>query len=65
MLMYKKLSALLIEITSKHNDDLYYLSCFHSTTKNKLESHEKEFKKKYFCGIVWPTQKSNILGFNQ
>ena len=34
----KKLCELLIGITSKNNDDFYYLNCFHSCrTNNKLE----------------------------
>ena len=41
-LAVKKLSALLREITLKHQGDFFCLNCFHSfTIKNKLESHEK------------------------
>ena len=32
---------------------------------NKLESHEKLYKRKDFCGIALLTQKDNILEFNQ
>ena len=38
----KKLSALLIGITSKNNGDFYCLICLHSfRTKNKLELHKR------------------------
>ena len=41
-LAMKKLSALLREITSNHEEDFYCLNCFHSyTSKNKPEKHEK------------------------
>ena len=33
--------------------------------KIKLKSHEKAFKNNDFCGIVRPSEKSNILEFNQ
>ena len=63
----KKLSALLHGITSKHEDDFYCLNCFHSfRTENKLiKSHEKVCKNKDFCGIVMPSEKNQILKFNQ
>ena len=39
-LAMKKLSALLREITSNHEEDFYCLNCFHSyTSKNKPEKH--------------------------
>ena len=31
----KKLSALLRGITSKHDEDFYYLNCFHSNVQKK------------------------------
>ena len=34
-------------------------------TENKLECHEKVCKNKNFCEIPLPTQKNNILKFNQ
>ena len=62
----KKLSALLHGITSKHKSDLYCLNCIHSfRTENKLKPHEKVCKNKDFCGIVMPSEKDNILEFNQ
>ena len=44
-LAIKNLSALLKEITSKHNGHFYCLNCLHSFgTKNKLESYKKYVK---------------------
>ena len=41
-LAVKKLSALLIGITSKHHGNFYCLNCLHSfETENKRESHKK------------------------
>ena len=40
----------------------YLHSC---RTKNKLKSHEKVCKNKDFCEIVMPSEKDNILEFNQ
>ena len=46
----KLLSALLHATTSKHKYDFYCLNCLHSfQTENKLESHKKVSKNKYFC----------------
>ena len=65
-LAVEKLSALLHAITSKHKGNFYCVNCLHSfRTENKLNSHEKECKNKYFCGIVIPSEKDNILEFNQ
>ena len=48
-LAVKTLSALLREITFKHNDGFYCLNYLHSfTTKEKLESHKKYVKIKIF-----------------
>ena len=53
LLCSKKLSSLLHEITSKHKDDFYCLSCLHFfRTENKLKSYEKVCKKKDFCENV-------------
>ena len=49
----KQLSALLRRITSKHNSDFYYLSCFQSLrTKNIWKVHEN----KDFCNIIMPSK---------
>ena len=62
----KKLSALLTGITSKLNGDFYCLNYIHSfRTENELKSHEKVCKNKDFCGNVMPSEKVNILEFNQ
>ena len=62
----KNLSTFLIGITSKHHGNLHWLNCLYSfRTENKLKSHEKIFKNKNFCGIVMPSEKDNILEFNQ
>ena len=34
-------------------------------TENKLKSHEKVCKNKQNCGIAIPSEKVNILDFNQ
>ena len=34
-------------------------------TENKLKSHEKVCRKKDFCVIVMPSEKDDILEFNQ
>ena len=65
-LAVKKLSALLIGITSKHYNDLYCLNCLHSlTTKNKLELHKKLSKNKDFCNVIMPSEGIKILEYNQ
>ena len=65
-LTVKKLSALLKEITSKHDDDFYCLNCrYFFRTENKLIYREKICKNKDFCGVVMPSQKNNIVQFNQ
>ena len=62
----KKLPTLLKGITLKHHGDFYCLNCLHSfRTENKLKSHEKICKNKDFCGIAMPSEKNNILEFNQ
>ena len=59
-----KLSALLKTITSKYSDDFYCLNCLHSfTTENKLKCNEKVCKD--FCRTVIPSERDNILIFNQ
>ena len=42
------------------------MNCLHSFRKqNKLKSYDKVCKYKYFCGIAMPSEKDNILEFNQ
>ena len=65
-LTVKKLPILLRWITSKHHGEFHCLNCLHSfKTANKLKSHEKVCKNKDFCGILLPSEKDNILEFNQ
>ena len=65
-LAVKKLSTLLRGITSKHHGDFYCLNYLHSfRTEIKLKFHEKICKNKDFCGIIMPSEKNNILEFNQ
>ena len=53
-------------ITSKHHSDFYCLNCLYSfRTKNRIKSLEKVCENKDFCGIVMPSEKDNILEFNQ
>ena len=60
------LAALLHRITSRHISDFYCLSCFHSSkTENELKSYKIVCENKGFCGILMPSQKDNILEFNQ
>ena len=65
-LAVKKLSALLRKITSKNKSDFCCLNCFHSfRIKSKFESHKKVCKNEDFCGILMPSERYNILEFNQ
>ena len=42
------------------------MNCLHSIrTENKLKSHEKVCSNENFCDIVMPSEKDNILEFNQ
>ena len=61
----QKLSTLLRGITSKYHGDLYCFICLHSLrTGDKLKYHEEPCKNN-FCGTVMPSEKDNILEFNQ
>ena len=60
------LSALLRGITSKHQGDFYCLNWLHSfRTEIKLKSHENVYKNKDLRGIIMPSEKDQILEFNQ
>ena len=62
----KKPSTFFRGVTSKYHGDFQCLNCIHSFRKeNQLESHEKVGKNKDFCRIVMPSEKDNILEFNQ
>ena len=61
----KKLSALLREITSKHDGDFYCLNFFYSfRTENALEKHENISKDRDYCYVKIPDEGSNILKYN-
>ena len=62
----KKIICIITQNNLKNKNDFYCLNCLHSfRTENKLKSHEKVCKNKDFCGIVMPSEKDNILEFNQ
>ena len=64
-LAVKKLSALLIGITSKHNEDLYCLNCFYSfTTEDALKKHENVCKNHDYCYVEMPGKDIGILKHN-
>ena len=55
-------SALLRGMTSKDDNEFYFLNCLHFfRAGNKLKSHEKVCKIK----LVIPSEKDNTLEFNQ
>ena len=62
----KKLSTLIKEVTSKYHGNFYCFNCLHSfRTENRLKSRENVSENKDFCGIVTPSEKDNVLEFNQ
>ena len=62
---YKKLSALLRGVTSKHDGNFCCLDCIQSyTTKNKLEKHYKIWKNHDYCYVDMPNEDSKILKQN-
>ena len=61
----KSLSALLRGIASSHNEDFYYLNCFHSySTKEKLEKHEKVCNDHDYCCVEKPNDNNEILKYS-
>ena len=48
----KQLSALLRGITSRNNSNFYFLNCFHSFRKKKLEFHKKPCESTDFCNEI-------------
>ena len=65
ILQLKKLSTLL-RGRAKHHGNFYCLNFLHSFRKeDEVKSHEKLCKNKDFCGIIMPSEKDNILEFNQ
>ena len=65
-LAVKSLSRLLRGITSNHDGDYYCLNCFHSyRTENKLNAHKKICENNEYCNIEMPTDKNNLIKYNQ
>ena len=65
-LAVKSISGLLTGITSKHNEDLYCLNCFHSytTEKKQLKRHERICKDHDFCYVKMPNEDNKISKYN-
>ena len=62
ILLLNKVSALLEGETSKHDENVYYLTCFHSyATKNKLEKQYKVCKNHDYCYVEIPNEYNIIL----
>ena len=65
-LAVKSLSRLLRGITSNHDFYYYCLNCFHSyRTENKLNAQKKVCENNKYCKIEMPTDKNNIIKYNQ
>ena len=61
-----KVSVLLRKVIFKNHGTFYRLNCLHSfATKEKLELHKKECKKKHSCNEIMPSEDIKILEFNQ
>ena len=64
-LAVKCLAALLRGITSKHDEDFYYLNCFHLySTKNKPKKHERVCYDHEYCYVEIHNEDSKILKYN-
>ena len=58
--------AFLQGLTSKNDNDFYWLNCPHVfKTKNILESHKKVCENKDFCKVVMSPEDTKTLEFNQ
>ena len=65
-LTVKSLSALLRRMTSNHNENFYYLNCFHSySTKQKLKKHETECNDHDYCYVEMPDEDKKRLKYNR
>ena len=61
-LAVKTISGLLRGLTSNHNEDFYYLNCFHSyRTKKKIKNHERICRDHDFCYVKMPYEDKKIL----
>ena len=64
-LCIKSLSALLKEITSKHDEDFYCLNCFRAyTIKDKLKEHKNVCESHDYCYVKMPKENNKILKHN-
>ena len=64
-LTVKGLSALFRGITSKREEDFYYLNCFQSYTKEKkLKKHKKVCENHDYCYVEMPEEDNKILKYN-
>ena len=62
---FKKMSALLREVTSENNGDFYCLYCFYPfTTKYVLKKHENVCKNHDYCYVEIPDKDNNKLKYN-
>ena len=61
-LVVKDLSALIREITSKHEGDFYCLNCFCSyRTEIRLKKHKKVCENHDYCYVEMPEEDNKIL----
>ena len=62
LLCSKKLSVLLIRLTTKHHSDFYLsqMPSFFLQKKNKHESHKKVYENKYFFKVVMLSEDTKI-----
>ena len=62
---YKKLSALLKGIISKHDGDFYCLNYLHlCRTENNLKKHYNVCKNNGYCYVEMPKKDNKILKYN-
>ena len=59
------MSALLNEITSKHNGNFHCLNCFYSfKTENALKKYENVCKDHDYCYVEMSDKDNNVLRYN-
>ena len=64
-LAVESLSTLLRGITSNHNEDFYWLNCFHSySTVKKTKKHEKVCNDNDYCYVEMPNEDKEILKYS-
>ena len=61
----KKLSALLMGVTSNHKEKFHCLNCFQSyITKDKLKKHKNVCENYDYCYVEIPKKVNKILKYN-